>query len=47
VKGTVIGLQFALGMHGFGRAKALAEKGFTSDGRSDLGGGEARDVDRR
>lgn len=45
VKGTVIGLQFALGMHGFGRAKMLAEKGFTSDGRPDLDGGP-RDVDR-
>jgi hypothetical protein len=33
VKGAVIGLQFALGMHGFGAARALAEKGAATDGR--------------
>ena len=32
VKGAIIGLQFALGMHGFGPARALAEKGFATDG---------------
>jgi uncharacterized protein (DUF983 family) len=34
VKGAVVGLQFALGMHGFGRARALAKKGHPADERA-------------
>lgn len=46
VKGAVVGLQFALGMHGFGRARALAEKGLTTDGHADEND-EFRDVGAR
>lgn len=39
VKGAVVGLQYALGMHGFGaaRAKRKADRENAGDGREDLG----------
>ena len=44
VKGAVVGLQYALGMHGFGTAKALADKDKTTDGRAFAGNEESRDL---
>ena len=40
VKGAVVGLQYALGMHGFGAARA-ARNGKTDHGKETDGGGDA------
>jgi len=34
MKGAVVGLQYALGMHGFGEARETSERDNSSDGRS-------------
>jgi len=34
MKGAVVGLQYALGMHGFGEARKASERDNSSDGRS-------------
>src|SRR5918998_4204206 len=34
MKGAVVGLQYALGMHGFGEARKVSERDNSSDGRS-------------
>ena len=49
VKGAVVGLQYALGMHGFGtaREKRKAEKENVGDGRSSSSFGEDRYPGRR